>query len=501
MIRFGPNQAAALTWTSGGECRGIVLRREHGRVQVVRHWQSTASEDDSVGQELRRALDEMSVAPADILVAGGADPVAGCADVEFPALPERELRNSLQYELAYHAPIQQERLVWGYRVLGSRQSRQTIRLYYLREADWHRWLDELGALGRGIDALLPAHVCLDPALNEQPCFLPGEEGGGYMLEPGKDGRRTIRGVTAPPAEGAGAAEAPLSALPNFDAGALKELDADAQRALLPAILLAWYALGPELSQDRKTRIQVPYDLRPVRNRYSRLSAAAMAALLVLAGLYAGWREYAAAAAYQQALVERIEHTQNAIEEIETQKGQESDFEALAEEVRDLPAMPVSFGAALAELTQITPDKLWTQSLTWQEGRIDVQFATQEQDENIRDIVENSELFSSVSPQGVRVDRDGTKTIQLRMYATLPGGNSSELQAESQPTVENLDDKPEIPDATEPPKAPDSTDAPEPPEATEPADAPEPPEAPASPGGDETTTPSDTPNNDRSESQD
>lgn len=431
-----------MTWTSGGDCRGVVLRREHGRVRVARHWQGVASEDDSTGQALRRGLEAMQVAESDVLVAGCADLSAGCADLEFPSLPDRELRNSLQYELAYHAPIQQERLVWGYRVLGSRDSKQAIRLFYMREADWHRWLDELGSLGRGVDVAMPPHACLDPVLAGQTCFLPAGEQGGYVLESTSEGRRTIQGAAQPPPEGVGAAEAPLAGIPDFDAGPLLELDDGEQRAYLSAVLLALYGLSSSFNQDRKTRILVPYDLRPVRNRYSRLTATVLLALLVLLGLYGGWREYAAAAAYHQALVQDVDQVEAATQELQVELGGGSDMEGLAEELQDLPSMPVSFGASLAELTQITPPVFWVQSLTWQEGRLDVQFVTQDQEANIRGIIEESELFSGVSPQGVRVDRDGTKTIRLRMYATLPGNNDA---AESVEAAEDL------PDAQPPPE--------------------------------------------------
>lgn len=362
----------------------------------------------------------MQVHDSDVLLVGCADISAGCADLEYPALAERELRNSLTYELAYHAPLQQERLVWGYRVTGSHDKKQTVRLYYLREGDWHGWLEDFSALNRGVDAVLPPHVCLDPLLGDVACFLPAGDGDGFLLVPTDSGKRDIQERAEPPDSAVGGGDEPLARIPGFDPGELAQSDPARQREFLPAILLALYGQTPALRRDRKTRIDIPYDLRPVRYRYSKIAAALMATALVGMAGYAGVKEYLAASSHLHQINEQIRQVERAQEGLLAEGETVEGFDALAEELLDVPTNRVSFGAALAELTQLTPDALWVNAASWEEGRLTVQFSTEDQDADILNSVEQSELFAGVNPGTTQIDRHGVKTIQLSMFAALPG---------------------------------------------------------------------------------
>lgn len=432
MVLLGISECVSLTWTRAGDCRGVLLRRGQGGTRVVRHWQDRAPEGTGVGQVLRHALRHLDGRRNCILVAGSADVCAGSADLEYPTLPERELRNSLQYELAYHTPVQEDKVVWGYRVLQRADAQQRLRLYYMRESEWHRWLDELGALGRGVDAVLPPTLCFDPVLRGKSCFITATENGadGYLFRAGPDGERVVEWTEEPPEDAVGTGDTPLSGLDAFKPGSLEGLSADEQRSYLPAILLGLYAMSSALHTDSNTRIPLPYELRPVRNRYSRLFAVALLLCLVTLAGYAGWKEYTAAKAYQDELRARI----GDIESWAQNRGggdEDSRYDTLMAELRDVAVPRVSFAASLQELTQITPDTLWVQSLSWKDGRLDVQFATEETDTGILRTVEDSELFSGVSPQGTKIDRNGLRTIRLRMYASLPEETEDDVRRRSE----------------------------------------------------------------------
>jgi Tfp pilus assembly protein PilN len=432
-------------------CFGVFLKRVRDRYCVVRCWRAQAP-SSSISNCLAEGLRQLEIDDGSLVVAGGLDLQSGMADLKMPALAPAELRNALLFELTKQAPLAADKLAWGYRVLASKETgRLPVRLTYMRDAEWSRWLEAVSGLNTGVDALLPPAVALDPIFENQVVYLSDPLGGaGLCLTPDPEGGRECRPCASADGQGIGFLPKPLAEA-GIDLGDdLEVLSAEERQHLVPAILLGMYGLSGALKHDRKTLPAIPYDLRPHRHRYSKLAAMVLGVVLLGLGLIMLGREYVAASNHYGALKDKTAALSKQINEVAKAENPEDSLETLRKELSEVMLERPGLPACLLELTRLTDDDVWVQSFNWTDGKIDVDFTTEKQDAEILSKLETSPLLVDVIPQGKRVDARKRLTIRMRMYAGFRGEGSTALPGAQ--SNEPLDATNEEPDAT-----PESTD--------------------------------------------
>ena len=198
MTTFTGTSAIALTWGTAGACRGVFVERVRDRCRVVRSWEGATSAERSLAEVLAEGLRALAPTSSTVVVAGSVDFGSGFVDVEMPVLRPDELRSALVFELRRCAPIPEEKLVWGYRVLpGGSGPRRVVRVYYLRQAVWERCLSDLSGLVHSLDLVVPPAAALDPVLARTPVALPGPGGESFLYLPGEGGRRQVQPLPSP----------------------------------------------------------------------------------------------------------------------------------------------------------------------------------------------------------------------------------------------------------------------------------------------------------------
>ncbi len=444
MGEFIRKSAIGLTWTPDGRCWGVHLRRKRDGCTVALFWQSAAKDNESLATRLGEGFRYLGHRENAVVVVGGCGWQSSFADVDMPKLGADELRSALSFELGKRSPLPQDKLVWGYRILpGGDDQHQKVRLVYMREAEWARWIDDVSGLGQGIDVLVPPPAALDPLLKDQIVFFPEDDGEhGFLFEPGPAGGRTIlRGRPGDNAFGAG--PEPLK-LAQLSLGGLEAKSTETKQRYMPAILLAMYGLTHALNNDKRTLLPIPYELRPKRHRYSSMVAMAVVAyLVVLAALGLG-REFQAANDYYQSLLAKTEAVEEEIEDLQNDEDTSEFIQQLGNELRDANIERPSMAAALLELTRIISKDAWVTRFEWIDGTLNVTLKMQEEDLNLVQALEASPILGDVVP-GRRMTSADNITLVLQMNARYD--TMTELSASQARENNAVDDDavPEQPD--------------------------------------------------------
>jgi hypothetical protein len=421
MVSVSSRTCIALTWRSTGACCGVRLRRSGERHVVVSAWRGQADTDGGLSGRLAEGFGELGGDPETLLVLGGGGLSCGLVDLVVPRLMPADMRKALRFELAKFAPLPEDRLVWGYRLLpGTDRTRQSVRLIYMRESVWRRWLEEASALGHGVDCILPPVAALDPLLADRPMWIPADgNGDGYVLSPAASALRVVRPAAAGQDAAFGGGATPLAA-PGLEPGPLAPLPAIEQRAFGEAVLLAMYGLSRARERDRRTWLAVPFEMKPHRNRTARFIVLALIVyILGLAGISVG-RAYYAAATHLGRLNAEIERTEAAIRQIEQGADPSLAIEELRDEFREAHIVLPSLPACLLELTGLIQDDAWVTDFNWNRGLINVDLSAASEDVNLRQRLEDSPLFEQVIILGTQVGRDNALSISLQMRATIDG---------------------------------------------------------------------------------
>lgn len=437
MIGLQTTDAAGLTWSSQGLCRGVRLRREGGRLRVTAVARQEPVDGAGAAGALIQVKRELGIDEATVVVAGPGDLVSAFVDLTMPGgLNGDELRSALRFELGRRSPVPVDKLIWGYRAVGrTATNEQIVRLIYLREADWNRCIGDLGALGHGVDAVLPPVAALDPVAADQAVFFPAAGLAGVLVRPVEQRGREALPVDSPPAEVLGG-EDPLAHLPEIDAGPLADLSEDEQRRFLEPLLLGLYGMANGPAADRRSGLPVPFELRPKRHRRSKMLTVSLAAYLAILGLWSLFGEYQAAAAYRERLETRLSTAQAGLAEIQARRDPAETYDKIREELAAIEQRDVSLGQVLVELSQIVAKDVWVRSLSWKDdGRIEVQFQTDTEDADVITPLEQSALFTDVIRRQIYI-RNGVTTIRVSMYTadggtrkrTSPGGADDDEDA-------------------------------------------------------------------------
>jgi len=399
MTTFTGTSSIAVTWTASGQCRGVYLERVRDRCRLVRFWEGHKSADRSVAETLAEGLRSLRPGGNTVVVAGGDDLASGFIDLEMPALRPAELRSALTFELRRCAPVPDEKLVWAHRVLpGKSGPRQRVRVYYVRQTVWERWMGDVSGLTHGLDMVIPPAAALDPVLSGVPVVMGGDDATRFLFACAEDGRRDVQ-VLPESGEVAGAfgsGATPLNT-PTLIPGELAGLPAGKQASFGAAVILAMYGLSHCLHGDRRTGFELPYEVRSRRHRQSRLLALALAVYIAVVGLYGAARLYADRQhQYESIHGERV-RLEAQIEEASKRLDQNEAklIEQLRKEVADLSQPRPSLAAAMAEITRRVGRSGWCTSFRWNEGAIGIQLRETQEIEDLERTLEQSPLLGDV----------------------------------------------------------------------------------------------------------
>ena len=396
---------------------------------MVLFWESdpVADGDESLSTRLAEGIRCLAAREETVIIAGGAGTCGGMADIEMPKLAAENLGNAISFQVGKHAPVSTDKLVWGYRVLPGKTTaqQQLVRLVYMREGEWGKWVDHLSGLDHGVDLIIPATAVLDPLLDDRDVFVAdpnGTDGFVFPAPANGSGRHAVRSTVAE-CEGAfGAGEHPL-ALPFLELGGLGAMSADDQRGYASAILLALYGLTRAPEADQHTWAPVPYELRPKRNRYSRMLAMSMLLYVIGIACFWLWTEYSAASQYYRRLKAEAREVKAQISALQQRTDSGELIQMLKKEIvthrLDRPILK----DVLLELTDRIDESKWVRTLEWTESRtggtsetkIILKLKADKEDPGIIHRLEDSPFLGDVEPGGSTPDAEGV-TLGLNMNA-------------------------------------------------------------------------------------
>ncbi|MDT8390543.1 MAG: PilN domain-containing protein [Lentisphaeria bacterium] len=410
---FPPRQSIGVTWHADGSCRAVKLRKTDSGYRVVSYWSGGAGDSSDVPALLGVGLEALGDDGNTVIVVGGGDPTVAMADVSVPAMASHDLRNALRYEVGKHAPLAEDDLAWGYRIIGGKDARLTVRLYYSRVSEWERWASAVAAMPRGIDMLIPPMAAMDPVLGD----IAVEESGlpGLAFAPPL-GNQTGRELL-PFDDGAGvfgALPAPLAA-PGLELGDLAAAPEGDQRGFAGAVILAMYGLAGTIKRDAGTCPKLPAGFRLARNRGSRLLATVLSCyLLTIVALTLGVKYYAAAAELRdvQATNAALRET---LDELEKTIRPDTVFESLQDEFNILAAGGgVSLPKTLMALTGLLDEGFWISNFNWKNGAVEIDVRSAEDNTDFLRTLEESGQFADIVPLRKVVDHKNTMTVKVRM---------------------------------------------------------------------------------------
>lgn len=421
MRHSSTKETIGLTWTADGACRGVRLRVGVDGAAVAGFWGGPEDAGESISARLQEAARILSVSERTTVVAGGIGDGSGFADVPVPDAPPDELRSMLGFELRKHAAVPPDQTVWGYRALSAAGSGRTARLVYVHEDAWHRWLDHVGGIQTGVDAVLPPAAALDPVLSENDVALTDRnKPARYGLVRAGDGRREVRPLPEDESRVFGAGAAPLN-LPNLQLGGLAALPPDEQRTYAGAVILALYGAGGTLREDRKTGLPLPAELKPRRHELARRLAACLAVYLAGLLLFIGGRYYVEARAVLMNLKTELAETESRIDAITTGEDGAEFVKSLSQDVESLGLDRPVMTACLLELTELLSDEYWVQNMQWNDGKIELEVHTAVDDLSFVADLERSALFVDVVPVRKIVDNDNNLVVTVQLHAATRGG--------------------------------------------------------------------------------
>ena len=455
MGTFAKQSCVALNWAPDGRCWGVHLRRVRDRCAVALFWRSPLAENESLAARLAEGVRCLAARENTVIVAGGSGRRCGLVDIEMPRLPPEDLRNALSFELGKHAPVSPEKLVWGWRALpGADGTHQQVRLAYMREAEWGRWLDAASGLGLGIDIVMPPSAALDPLLAEQEVYFPDESAAdGFVLRPSETGGREILRRAAAGEGVFGAFPTPLSA-PVLELGGLGAMPPEEQQGYCGAVLLAMYGLTNAAATDKRTWFPIPYALQPRRHRHSRLAAAVLILYLLAVAAVGLGREYRTANAYYRQLQQECKEIEAQIAEQEEAEDVSDFMSVLEKELGEAHREQPSMTDVLAELTHLIGEDTWVERFEWAGDTlktVQIHLNTKK-DEGLGLInrLEGSPVLGDVVPGPVTRRNDEIKR-RLEMNARF------DTEAEERELLEEP-----LPQAPSPPSPPSSPPPPPPP---------------------------------------
>lgn len=426
MNMFSQNNCIGITWDQRGACRGVKICRRKDAYTISDIWHTPSENEEDLSVTLQKGVETLAAGENPRVIAGSTGVEAGFLDLSVPDLNPDDLRSLLTYELRKQSPVDENDIVWGYRKLpvGGRDSgKNRLRLFYMREMVWRRWLDNISSIAGGIDALLPPFAAVDPILHGKPVAMAGN-GSDYVLACKADGARTVLRRHGSATECFGTGPDPLAWQP-LQLGPLQDLAPSEQRCFTGAVILALYGLADTLRADRKTSLNLPVELRRRPHKTSVRLGVLLIVYLIATLMFGGVHRYLQADSYLDDLKTEISQTRQAAMQLADSRHPLAAVRAIHEEVQNLRLNEASMTECLIELTRLLDDRYWVSSLHWNEGKIQMQIRTAIDDLSFIEALERSPILADVVPVRKVVDHEKNLTIQVQMHTVLPESGSAE----------------------------------------------------------------------------
>jgi len=417
---FSRTSCLALTWNAARQCRGLRVHRTGDTYTVDDFWGGQVAEGQTLGSCLAEGLRQLGCNETCTIAVGPTVPGWGFVDLLLPQLPPEELVKALSFEIGRQLPVPREKLTWGYRLLPRTEKTPgqcPVRVVYVRDEDWHTTLNELAALTPGADIILPPAVCLDPVLSGQAVLFPGDNGNGVVAAPGENWGRELIAAEAGTRDLFGALPEPLATASVTLAARVAALPPLEQQELAGCLLLALYALGRSARRDDRDLPPIPRELRVRRNRAGRVTALFLGfyLLLVLAVL-AGQYLYAASGEYDSLRAEALD-LKAKIGGLKGEKDVWKFLQGLENECKTVNLDKPPLTVCLLDMTRRIPNDAWVQSFSWNEGKLEIEVRTANNNLNLIGLLEESPYISDVVAVRKSVDNDNQVNIRLQMLAT------------------------------------------------------------------------------------
>ena len=396
MPKYVRANATAVCW-SGKSCQIIRLGRSRDQFKVLACWQSKLGQDQSLAELVVQGVKAVGCTDNEFIVAGGDQAGWGMADIEVPgAIGKEQLRGALAFELRKQTPIPPEKLLWGYRLLpgSGEQQNLCVRLFYVREEQWRKWLTVLSGLNH-VDVILPAPLALDPLFANADIVFPAETGNsGYQACKAGSLRVVAQNINL-------AAMSFPEAFPpteEYQLEALESLSRDEQMSCIPALILAAYGLSRESSRDQRTLISPPENLKARRNIASKIVAAALL-VYIFATLVSGYaRQFQAKAGHLRRIESETQMVQALLDGLKKQSDPaEKEFVySLRQELQDNVQQMPDFPEALIELSNLIEAPTWASTrLEWNAGQITMQLQSSTRNLDLPEKLEESPILGDV----------------------------------------------------------------------------------------------------------
>jgi len=416
MFLFRHNKCAAFTWDQDSNYYGVFCDRTSDTTRVRRYWQAQKKASQSSAELLAAGRRELGLDDDTIVIVGGNFRKACFVDLTMPRIAPEDMRGAVQFELGKYSPIAVDDLVWGYRnvnrIAGTEM--QLTRVVYVRRDDWNRWIEAASGLGHGVDMIIPASAVLDPMFeNRDIAFSEGVNGDYFVFKHGTNGQRQVTYTTEAPDDAAliGVGDQPL--LEDWLVpGELDQLEKTAQASFMPAILLSRYGLSEHFHGDHKHWLPLPLELQPRRNRTIKLLTTAAIAYLVfvLSILGCCW----ISDHHQQLQSARMTTRQleRQLYELKQRAARPEIAAKIDADLSETRQERVRLSEALAELTHVISDNLWSTNFTWKEGHITAQLQAEQTTENLTAGLRECIIFFPEAFQRHHTDPSGTVKVTL-----------------------------------------------------------------------------------------
>ncbi|MBR4674365.1 MAG: hypothetical protein IKP00_07870 [Victivallales bacterium] len=360
--KIARGECAAFSWTPEGICHGVLLKGGGRDVKVVAYWRGEGgSKASSIGETLSIGRRELGVKEGVYCIAGPEEGGWGMADLLMPELKPDELRSALAFEVRKRTPIALEHLNWGYRLLPKESiqdekvtGRTPVRLFYAKSDLWRRWLEGASGLGH-LDMMAVAPVLLDPFMQGETVFFPGETAFKYL--PGKVGRDVVPATAEENKVGSFHECLPYS---NLVLGSLGDKPLEEQLSYLKVITMAIYGMGREVEKDKRTMPALPDKMKPARYMACRFIASCLAVLIIAmlgAGLVQSLQQRVARLRQIRSDISKVEAEIARLNNMDSIKANQAakDFEAeISKYTFEAPELP----DVLIELTQLIKPPAW-----------------------------------------------------------------------------------------------------------------------------------------------
>ncbi|MFO7821154.1 MAG: hypothetical protein R6V56_03725 [Lentisphaeria bacterium] len=415
-------ECIGICWNHEGACFGVKVSGNNERYEVTSAWRSSSESEEDVSVLLSKGIDDLAPVDNTKIIAGSTALEAGVLDLTIPDLNSADLRSLLAYELRKQSPVAEANLVWGYRKLPTANKsadKNNIRLIFMREEAWYRWVDHISSIPNGIDALLPPFAALDPPLQGSSVMLSGNGDRPYVMAADTtSGLRSMLFVGEEQIDAFGAPPDPLSHA-TIDEGPLLDYPEAEQQNFTGPLILALYGASGAVREDRKTSLALPVELRRRPHKASFRLGAFLVLYFAVVLLFAGMKSYLNAGAYLDELKKEIRQTEYDIEKLADKDTPRETLQAVQQEVSALQMGEASLTECLIEITKLLDDKYWVANMSWNEGRIQLEIRTNVDDLSLVDKLEKSPILADVVPVRKVVDHKNNLIMKIQLHTAIP----------------------------------------------------------------------------------